>query len=47
MTFEEKKAKADAIKLEYAEKKKVKPLSDTERLDRIEKLLGIYTEGSK
>lgn len=44
MTFEEKKAKADAVKTEYKDKKKVKALTDKERIDRLEKLLGIYEE---
>jgi hypothetical protein len=34
-------AKAEAIKTEYKEKEKGKALTTTERLDRIEKMLGI------
>ena len=37
----DKKAKEDAIKAEFAEKKKAKALTQAERLDRIERLLGL------
>ena len=36
-----KKAKQDAVKAEYQNKEKDKPLTDKERLDRMEKLLGL------
>lgn len=35
----EKKAKDKAVKSEYEDKEKTKPLTTAERLDRIEKLL--------
>ena len=37
----EKKAKEDVVKVEYKDKEKVKALTTTERLDRIERMLGI------
>ena len=37
----EKTAKENAVKAEYKEKAKVKALTTSERLDRIEKILGI------
>ena len=36
-----KKTDEDAIKAEYKAKEKIKPLTQAERLDRIEKILGI------
>ena len=37
----EKKAKEDAVVVEYKGKEKVKALTTAERLDRIERMLGI------
>lgn len=34
-------AEIEAIKLEYKDKAKIKALTQTERLDRIEKILGL------
>ena len=37
----EKKAREDAIKLKYKDKEKIKPLTQGERIARIEELLNI------
>ena len=37
-----KNSAQETIKKEFKDKEKGKPLSDKERLDRIEKLLGLY-----
>jgi len=39
--LQDKLATQDAIKKDYKDKKKTKPLTDKERIDRIEKLLGL------
>jgi hypothetical protein len=39
--IQDKKAAQDAIKAEFKAKEKGKPLSTAERLDRIERLLGL------
>lgn len=37
----EEKAAQEAVKAKYKDKKKIKELTDKERLDRIEELLGL------
>ena len=40
-TLQDKIEAKDAIKKEYKDKKKTKPLTEIQRIERIEKLLGL------